>query len=180
MAYGDPVQPQQPQQHGQGQLPPGQGQYIDDGYYYPGDMWQGQKSTDHALQTREALYTAVDELLDDNEAFETWVSQRRLALRRASRIPGVDTKTLHALVRRFKLVVVRAHSEGKSKILRSMMENLDFELELLVSKADMPMTGLSGIGSMITSQTSQKQEIRMPQQQSPPGLFAGLASLWRK
>jgi hypothetical protein len=178
MVYGDPVPPpQQPQQ--QGQLPAGQGQYLDD-YYYPGDMWQGKPSADHALQTREALYTSVDSLLDDDAAFETWISQRRLALRRASRIPGVDTKTLHALVRRFKLVVVRAHSEGKSKILRSMMENLDFELELLVSKADMPMSGLSGIGSMITSQTSQKQEIRMPQQQSPPGLFAGLASLWRK
>lgn len=179
MGYGDPVQPQQPQQ--QGQLPPGQGYdpYYD-GYQYPGDMWQGKPSADHALQTREALYTSVDALLDDDEAFETWISQRRLALRRASRIPGVDTKTLHALMRRFKLIVVRAHSEGKSKILRSMVENLDFELELLVSKADMPMAGLSGIGSMITTSTNQKQEIRMPQQQSPPGLFAGLANLWRK
>lgn len=179
MGYGDPVQPQQQPQPGQGQLPPGQGQYQDD-YYYPGDMWQGKPSADHALQTREALYTSVDALLDDDEAFETWISQRRLALRRASRIPGVDTKTLHALVRRFKLVVVRAHSEGKSKILRSMVENLDFELELLVSKADMPMSGLSGIGSMITSQSSQKQEIRMPQQQSAPGLFSGITNLWRK
>jgi hypothetical protein len=174
MGYGDPVQPQQqPQQ--QGQLPPGQGQYVDD-YYYPGDMWQGKPSSDHALQTREALYTSVDALLDDDEAFETWVSQRRLTLRRASRIPGISTKSLHALIRRFKLVVVRAHSEGKSKILRSMVENFEMELELLVSKADEPMAGLSGIGSMITSQSSQKQEIRMPQQQSPPGLFSGISN----
>lgn len=179
MGYGDPVQPQQPQQQGQGQLPAGQGQYMDD-YYYPGDMWAGKPSADHALQTREALYTSVDALLDDKEAFEEWVTQRRLLLTRASRIPGIDTKSLHSLMRRFKMIVVRAHSEGKSKILRSKVENLDFELELLVSKADMPMAGLSGIGSMITSQSSQKQEIRMPQQQSPPGLFAGLASLWRK
>jgi len=169
MAYGDPPSQQQPQQ--QGQLPAGQGQYPEDEYYYPGDMWRGKPSGDQALQTREALYTSVDGLLDNEQVFETWAAARQLALKRASRIPGIDTKMLHHLIRKWKMVVVRSHSEGKSKILRSMMENLDFELELLVSKADAPMAGLSGIGSMITSQSSQKQEIRMPQQQKSPGFW---------
>jgi len=46
-----------------------------------------------------------------------------------------------------------------------MCENFDFDMELLVSKGDVAMQGMTGIGAMITNQQSSKQEIRMPPQQ---------------
>jgi hypothetical protein len=164
MAYGD--QPQQDQR----QLPPPEDQrgYGDDYYPYAGDMWAGKPSNDQALQIREALFTSVDAILKDEFSFEEWKKQRVMILTRASRIPGVDTKTLNRLMRRFKLIVVRAHSQGKTKILRSMVENFEFELEILVSKADLPMAGVSGITAMAASSAKQEQTIRMPQQPQVP------------
>jgi hypothetical protein len=73
---------------------------------------------------------------------------------RASRIPGIDSKTYNRLTRRWKYIVARAHSEGKSNILKTMCEDFDFSLELLVSKSDVQMPGMSGIGAMITNQSS--------------------------
>jgi hypothetical protein len=172
MAYGDPVQSQQqPTPQGQGQIDNGQGQYQDDGYYYPGDMWQGKPSQDHALQVREAQYSEVDRLQDEEGVFDDWKKSRRLMMARASRIPGIDSKTYNRLTRRWKYIVARAHSEGKSNILKTMCEDFDFSLELLVSKSDVQMPGMSGIGAMITNQSSSKQEIRMPQQQKQPGFW---------
>ena len=160
MAYGDP-----PPQQGQPQLQEGGQQYADDPYYYPGDMWAGKPSQDHALQVREAVYSEVDRLLENETVFDTWVSSRRLMLARASRIPSIDTKTYNRLVRRYQYIVGRAHSEGKANILRTMCENFDFMLELLVSKGDVAMAGMTGTGAMITNQSSSKQTINMPQPQ---------------
>jgi len=172
MAYGDqPLPPPQSQQQPQGQDQlPAADPYGQD-YVYPNDMWAGKPSTDHALQVREALYSEVDRLHENIKVFDTWLDSRRLILVRASRIPGIDSKTFNRLTRRYKYIVARAHSEGKAKILRSMCENFDFELELLVSKGDVQLAGLTGMGTMITQQSTSKQEIRMPQQQKTPGFW---------
>jgi hypothetical protein len=50
-------------------------------------------------------------------------------------------------------------------------------MELLVSKADLPMQGISGIGALTTQNINQKQEIRMPQQSGPRSIFSGLADM---
>ena len=149
----------------------------EDQYYYPGDMWHGQKSQDAAMHVREATYAAVDELHDNDFVFDDWVTSRRLMLARAPRMPGIDTKMYNRLSRKFKFIVARAHSEGKRNILRSMCEAFDFDMELLVSKADLPMQGISGIGALTTQNINQKQEIRMPQQPAPQSIFSGLAGL---
>lgn len=169
MAYGDPAPQPQQQQQGQPQIT--DDQYYDNPGYYPGDMWAGKPSQDHALQVREAQYSEVDRLQDEEGVFDDWNKSRRLMLARASRIPGIDTKTYNRLWRRWKYIVNRAHSEGKSNILKTMCEDFDFGLELLVSKSDIQMPGMSGIGAMITNQSTSKQEIRMPQQQKTVGFW---------
>jgi hypothetical protein len=57
------------------------------------------------------------------------------------------------------------------------MEKFQFKLELLVSKGDVAMAGITGIGSMITQNVNQKQEIRMPQQPAAPSIFSGLTGM---
>ena len=174
MAYKEPEQKAvQPQQGGQQEYYP----EDDYGYQYAGDMWRGQKSQDPALHVREATYAAVDELHDNEKVFDEWVTSRRLMLARAPRMPGIDSKMYNRLSRKFKFIVARAHSEGKRNILRSMCEAFDFDMELLVSKADLPMQGISGIGALTTQNINQKQEIRMPQQSGPRSIFSGLADM---
>jgi hypothetical protein len=165
MGYGEQQLPEQSQQQQQPQ------DYGPDAYDYLGDTYKGKQSNDTALQVREAQYTSIDKFHEDAFVFENWASSRRLIMARASRIPGIDSKTFNRLSVMFKYIVNRAHSEGKTKVLRGMSEEFDFDLELLVSKGDVAMTGLTGIGAMVTNQSNSKQEIRMPVQQKPPGFF---------
>ena len=149
----------------------------EEAYYTANDPWMKQRNNDPSIQVREALYDAVDKQLDDGETFDDWISSRRLLLIRASRIPGLDILSIRNLSRKFKYIVHRAHSEGRGKTLRTKCEIFDFELELMVSRGDMEMKGVSGITSMISQNVSQKQEVRMPQQQPQPSLFSGLSSV---
>lgn len=167
MGYGDQqlpdIEQQQPRQQSQS--------YEPDAYDYLSDVSKNKQSNDTALQVREAQYTIIDKFHEDDFVFEKWVTSRRLIMARASRIPGIDTKIFNQLSVQFKFIVNRAHSEGKTKVLRGMSEEFDFDLELLVSKGDVAMTGLTGIGAMVTNQSNSKQEIRMPSPQKPPGFF---------
>lgn len=178
MAYGEQYTQQVATQQQQALTPEEEYQMRqEEAYYAAGDPWGKQRNNDPAIQVREALYDAVEKQLENDEAFEKWMNSRRLLLTRASRIAGIDIATIRRFSRRFRYIVARAHSEGKGKILRSMCETFDFEMELMVSRGDMEMKGVSGITSMISQNVSQKQEVRMPQQQAQPSLFSGIAGL---
>jgi hypothetical protein len=182
MAYGDSVLPQQ-----QRRIPPQQ-EFYDDGseippppgseYIYPADPYRMQReNTDTALQVRKVQYSEIDRLLDNELTFDDWITSRRIMLSRASRIPGVDDKTYRWLFRKFIYLVGRAHSEGKTKILRAQCELFDFGLELLVSKGDVEMKGLTGISAMITAKNEMKQDIRLPPPAAPAKSFPFFPSL---
>jgi hypothetical protein len=168
MGYGD-VQPQrQAQQPQQGQLPE-QAYYPEDQYYYPGDMWAGKASQDHALQVREAVYGAV---LPTEEDFDSWFNLFRILLDMIKRVPGYDQQIYAELNRDLEDIIDRANSQGRRQIVRSKIQKFYFKISSLVPKGDTPVQGVTGITAMITNQSSTKQEIRMPQQQSAPGLFS--------
>jgi hypothetical protein len=167
MAYGDPVQqPQQQQQ--QPMIDDGRGQYQDDGYYYPGDMWQGKPSQDHALQVREAVYGAP---LPEAEDFENWFNLFRILLDMIKRVPGYDSTIYSELNRDLEDIIDRANSQGRRQIVRSKIQKFYFKISSLVPKGDTPVQGVTGITAMITNQSTSKQEIRMPQQQREVGFF---------
>jgi hypothetical protein len=169
MAYGDPVQqPQQQQPQGQIDDGRGGGQYQDDGYYYPGDMWQGKPSQDHALQVREAVYGAP---LPEAEDFENWFSLFRILLDMIKRVPGYDSTIYSELNRDLEDIIDRANSQGRRQIVRSKIQKFYFKISSLVPKGDTPVQGVTGITAMITNQSTSKQEIRMPQQQKEVGFF---------
>jgi hypothetical protein len=169
MAYGDPVQqPQQQQQQGQIDDGRGGGMYQDDGYYYPGDMWQGKPSQDHALQVREAVYGAP---LPEAEDFENWFQLFRILLDMIKRVPGYDSAIYSELNRDLEDIIDRANSQGRRQIVRSKIQKFYFKISSLVPKGDTPVQGVTGITAMITNQSTSKQEIRMPQQQKEVGFF---------
>ena len=161
MAYGDPVRQQQPQQQQQPQLT--DDQYYDSPGYYPGDMWAGKPSQDHALQVKEALYGLKMPTADD---YMDWVTILSIATEYVARIPGIDSTTQAELNRDLEDIIDRSNSQGRSRIVVSKMQKFIFKIRSLVSRSDTPTQGLSGIGSMITNQSTSKQEIRMPQQQA--------------
>jgi hypothetical protein len=165
MAYGDPAPQQQQQQQQQPMLDDGRGggQYQDDGYYYPGDMWQGKPSQDHALQVREAVYGAP---LPEPEDFENWFSLFKILLDMIKRVPGYDSSIYAELNRDLEDLIDRSNSQGRRQIVRSKIQKFYFKISSLVPKGDSPITGVTGITAMITNQQSSKQEIRMPQQQT--------------
>jgi hypothetical protein len=173
--YDNPQQ-SQPVQQGQQMSEEERRMAEEEAYYRQGDMWYGKQNNDTALQIREALYNSVD-IPNSHNSFDEWKQSRTLALTRASRVPGIDSQMFKRLVRDFEDIVDRAHSQGKRNILYSRMEKFQMKLELLVSKADLPMAGISGIGSMITQNVNQKQEIRMPQQPAPQSIFSGLTGM---
>jgi hypothetical protein len=169
VGYGE--QPLPPQNQPQDQSSVSNDPTIEDYMDYADEMHRGKQSNDTALQVREAQYTTVDKFHEDEQVFEKWLSSRRLIMARASRIPGIDSRIYNQLSVQFKYIVNRAHSEGKTKVLRAMCEEFDFDLELLVSKGDVAMTGLTGIGAMVTNNSNSKTEVRMPTQPKPPGFF---------
>jgi hypothetical protein len=163
MAYGDPVPQQQQQGQQQGQIDDGRGQYVDDPYYYPGDMWQGKPSQDHALQVREAVYGAA---LPEPEDFENWFALFKILLDMIKRVPGYDSTIYAELNRDLEDLIDRSNSQGRRQIVRSKIQKFYFKISSLVPKGDTPIQGVTGITAMITNQQSSKQEIRMPQQQT--------------
>jgi hypothetical protein len=164
MAYGDPApqQQRQGQQQQQPMIDDGRG-YPDDGYYYPGDMWQGKASQDHALQVREAVYGAVLPAEDD---FENWFQMFRILLDMIKRVPGYDSSVYAELNRDLEDLIDRSNSQGRKQIVRSKIQKFYFKISSLVPKGDTPIQGVTGITAMITNQSTSKQEIRMPQQQA--------------
>ena len=163
MAYGDPVR--QPQQQPQQQQQPllADDQYYDSPGYYPGDMWQGKPSQDHALQVREAVYGAP---LPEAEDFDNWFQLFRILLDMIKRVPGYDSSVYAELNRDLEDLIDRSNSQGRKQIVRSKIQKFYFKISSLVPKGDTPIQGVTGITAMITNQSTSKQEIRMPQQQA--------------
>jgi len=170
MAYGDPApqQPQQQQQQGQIDDGRGGGQYQDEGYYYPGDMWQGKPSQDHALQVKEAVYGAP---LPEEDDFNSWFQLFRILLDMVKRVPSYDQSIYAELNRDLEDIIDRANSQGRKQIVKSKIQKFYFKISSLVPKGDTPVQGVTGITAMITNQSKSTQEIRMPQQQKQPGFF---------
>ena len=161
MAYGDPVRQQQPQQQQQQQPQLTDDQYYDSPGYYPGDMWAGKPSQDHALQVREAVYGAV---LPEEDDFNSWFQMFRILLDMIKRVPGYDSTIYSELNRDLEDIIDRANSQGRRQIVRSKIQKFYFKISSLVPKGDTPVQGVTGITAMITNQSTSKQEIRMPQQ----------------
>ena len=174
MAYPD-QQPQQGQQQTQQQLP-GDQQYQDD-YYYPGDMWHNKQINDQALQTREALWPTRTGAQDPKQAVNDIEELIVNSISRFSRIPTIDKQTFKRLVRDAEDLIDRLHSQGKTHIILSRWQKFHMKCEMLVSVGENQMTGLTGIGAMITQNVNQKQEIRMPQQPAPTSIFDGVTRL---
>jgi hypothetical protein len=163
MAYGDPApQQQRQQQQQQPMIDDGRGQYADDSYYYPGDMWQGKPSQDHALQVKEAVYGAA---LPEEEDFDSWFQLFRILLDMIKRVPSYDQSIYAELNRDLEDIIDRANSQGRKQIVRSKIQKFYFKISSLVPKGDTPVQGVTGITAMITNQSKSTQEIRMPQQQ---------------
>lgn len=152
-----------------GQPPAQQGNMLMDpndpyGYSYPGDMWAGRGPTDQAAQVRKALFEC--EIPKTAAEFEEWIPMLRAIIDAVPRTPGYDAQIWGELNRDFEDLVDRAHSEGRSKIIASKMQKFFFKVRSLVPKGDIPVTGITGVGAMITTNTNQTQTIRMPQ--APP------------
>ena len=164
MGYGDSPQPQQRPAQGQQQ-----GQIADQGYYpedqmayYPGDMWSGKPSQDHALQVREAVYGAA---LPEEDDFNNWFNLFRILLDMIKRVPGYDQTIYAELNRDLEDIIDRANSQGRRQIVKSKIQKFYFKISSLVPKGDTPVQGVTGITAMITNQSSTKQTVTMNSQQ---------------
>lgn len=165
MGYGDTPQPQQgrPAQGGQQAQVADQAYYPEDQMsYYPGDMWAGKPSQDHALQVREAVYGAPLPTEDD---FNNWFNLFRILLDMVKRVPGYDQTIYAELNRDLEDIIDRANSQGRRQIVKSKIQKFYFKISSLVPKGDTPVQGVTGITAMITNQSSTKQTVTMNSQQ---------------
>ena len=165
--YNQQPQPQN-QQLAPQNTPQGGGAYPDD-YYYQGDTFRGMAPTDQAAQVRQAIFSLV--LPEDDADFEEYIPMLITVVDMVARIPGVSTTVVHELNRRMEDIVDRAHSQGRRRIVASKMQKLVFRLRSYVPDGSAPIIGMTGIAAMITTNQNVKQEVRMPQQQTPVGGF---------
>lgn len=170
MAYGDPIQIQQ---QSQPQIEE-QSQPQQEEYNYPGDQWHNKPGNDQAAQVREALFGCR---LPSEKDFQEWFPALASAIDLVARIPGFDAAIYSELNRDMEDLVDRSNSQGRRKIIASKMQKFIFKLRSLVPKGDIPIAGVTGVTAMITTQTNQKQELRMPQQQAPNSIFSGVNNL---
>jgi hypothetical protein len=140
----------------------GQAAYYDDGYDYYGNTFRGMGPSDQAAQVRKAIFDCP--LPEADADFGEWIPMLSVAVDMVSRIPGVDHNVINELNLRMELIVDRAHSQGRRRSVAAKMQKLIFRLRSYVSMGDTPMTGMTGVTAMITTNQNQKQEIRMPQQ----------------
>ena len=134
------------------------------GYTYHGDMWAGQRPNDQAAQVRQAIFE-IDKMPKNAEEWQKWGLSVSAAIDAVARIPGIDSYDIEKINRKFKFLINRANSQGCKAIVESRMQEFLFLLRSYVSKGDVPLAGLTGIGAMITTHSQQKQEIRYPNQQ---------------
>ena len=178
--YDDPQQQQQAQAQGQQQAPMSEEErrmMEEEAYYRQGDPWYGKPVNDTALQTREALWPTRRNAVDPKDAINEIEELIVNSISRLSRIPTIDKQTFKRLVRDAEDLIDRLHSQGKTNIILSRWQKFHMKCEMLVSVGENQMTGLTGIGAMITQNVNQKQEIRMPQQPAAPSLFSGLTGM---
>ena len=145
-----------------------QGQYPEE-YYYPGDTFRGMMPSDQAAQVRKAIFECA--LPQDDAEFGEWIPMLTAAVDLVARIPGIDHNVVNELNRRMEDIVDRSHSQGRKKIVASKMQKLIFRLRSYVPMGDTQIIGVTGVTAMITSNTNQKQEVRMPQQQTQSTSF---------
>lgn len=134
------------------------------GYTYPGDMWAGQRPNDQAAQVRQAIFE-IEKMPKTAEEWQKWGLSVSAAIDAVARIPGIDSYDIEKINRKFKFLINRANSQGCKAIVESRMQEFLFLLRSYVSKGDVPLAGLTGVGAMITTHSQQKQEIRYPNQQ---------------
>lgn len=175
--YGEQPQPQsqtQQQQYEQEtQLAlQQQGQFPDE-YSYYGDQFRGMMPNDQAAQVRKAIFEC--QLPETDSDFGEWIPMLTAAVDLVARVPGIDHNVVNELNRRMEDIVDRSHSQGRKKIVASKMQKLIFRLRSYVPMGDTQIIGVTGVTAMITSNTNQKQEVRMPQQQTQTG-----SSFWPK
>lgn len=168
--YNEPqdIVPQQ-QQH---QQPQQYQQPYDDGYgySYPGDMWAGRPSNDQAAQVRQAIFEC--KLPEQDEDLKNWLKMMRISIDVVARIPGITAADVDRLNRKFKFIINRANSQGCKAITESKMEEFLFLLRSMVAQVEQPIPGMSGVGAMIQTHSTQNQNIRYPlQQQQAPGIL---------
>lgn len=171
MGYGDAPQQERAITQQGGQYP--DEQYADQGDYgypYAGDMWAGRPPSDQAAQVRQAIFDC--KIPDTEEGFQNWIVMVNSVVDAVARIPGIDHREVHKLNRKFKFLINRAKSQGSKKITEQRAQEFLFRLRSLVSQGDTELKGLTGIGSMISTHTNAKQEVRYPTQpQSMSGLL---------
>lgn len=155
--YGQP-----PAQQGQEVATQQQGMGYDDGYDYYGNTFRGMQPSDQSAQVRKAIFDCP--LPEADSDFGEWIPMLAVAVDAVSRIPGIDHTVINELNLRMELIVDRAHSQGRRRSVAAKMQKLIFRLRSYVSMGDTPMTGLTGVGAMITTNQNVKQEVRMPQQ----------------
>lgn len=164
---------EQPPQQGQPlATAPAQGGYPQDDYYYQGDTFRGMMPNDQAAQVRMAIFNCP--LPEADSDFGEWIPMLATAIDMVSRIPGVDHNIINELNLRMELIVDRAHSQGRRRSVAAKMQKLIFRLRSYVSMGDTPLSGMTGITAMITTNQKQDQTIRMPQQPPSVGFWGNL------
>jgi len=141
------------------------------GYQYAGDMWQGRQPNDQSAQVRQALFT-LDKMPKTEQDWHKWLSLVEVLIDAIPRIPSSDTMTIDKINRKFKFLLNRANSQGCSGIMESKAMELLFMVRSQVSNGSIQTVGMTGVGAMITTHNTQKQEIRYPNQpQAVPGIM---------
>jgi len=141
------------------------------GYQYAGDMWQGRQPNDQSAQVRQALFT-LEKMPKTEADWHKWLSLVEVLIDSIPRIPSSDSMTIDKINRKFKFLLNRANSQGCSGIMESKAMELLFMIRSQVSNGSIPTLGMTGVGAMITTHNTQKQEIRYPNQpQAAPGLL---------
>jgi hypothetical protein len=148
---------------------------VPDTQQYDGDVYAYRQSSNSSLQAREAIYGFALPAVNDFKSFERVYPA---ILQRLSRIPAIGEKEYSEIVRDAEDIIDRADSDCRRGITETQIKKFYLRISTLVSRADVPVTGMSGVTAIISNNSNSKQEIRMPQQQAPPSsMFDGVGRL---
>jgi len=89
-------------------------------------------------------------------------------------IPSLARKDARRFIRDFEDIETLSQGGGNEQIVMTRQERLLFELQIMRSVGDAPISGMTTVGAMITDRAETDQKINMPPQRKPAGWTAFL------
>jgi len=173
MAYGESLPANLPTKHEEEEI-----EERDD--WQPRSLRMTSPAGDLAHEISRVIYDIRE--MDSDELVDNWDSLSQFIADVASRIPGITERRSAEFLRDFEDLSDMAFSVGMENVAKTKVLKHLYSLRMAVATSEVPLMGLSGVSSLLTTKNESKQQATITdnRQPKPSSIFDGLSSILGK